>query len=207
MTPAEARSEARRILAERKYHGSHLPRPLHGILHWLGVHLHFLVRAYHWVANELTRWFDSVANLVGGPDVLWTILGVIIVAIAVWTAMRLAQRRAGHDALLAHTGAGARSLDPRELERLADEAEHRGDLEIALRLRFRAGLLRLGAAHAVELRPGLTTREARRALRSPRFDSLARTFDEVVYGRRPPKPDDVESAKLEWPRVVEEARA
>ena len=31
-------------------------------------------------------------------------------------------------------------LEPDELERRADEAERRGDLDTALRLRFRAGL-------------------------------------------------------------------
>jgi hypothetical protein len=52
----------------------------------------------------------------------------------------------------------------------------------------------------------LRTREARRALRSSRFDRLARDFDEVVYGRRSPSAADVETARAEWPRVVAEAR-
>jgi hypothetical protein len=138
---------------------------------------------------------------------VWTFIGVVVVALAAWAAVRLARRRTTREAALALAASGERSLDPKELERLADEAERRGDLEIALRLRFRAGLLRLGAAHAVELRAGLTTREARQALRNPRFDRLARTFDEVVYGRRPPERGDVETARTEWPQVVEEARA
>ena len=100
----------------------------------------------------------------------------------------------------------ARSEDPAELERLADEAERRGDLEIALRLRFRAGLLRLGRVQALPLRPSLRTREARRTLRSARFDRLARDFDEVVYGGRPPSEVDVEAARSEWPQVVAEAQ-
>ncbi len=102
--------------------------------------------------------------------------------------------------------ARGRSEDPAELERLADEAERRGDLEIALRLRFRAGLLRLGRARALPLRPSLRTREARRALGSARFDRLARDFDEVVYGGRPPSEVDVEAARSEWPQVVAEAQ-
>ncbi len=56
------------------------------------------------------------------------------------------------------------------------------------------------------LRPSLRTREVRRTLRSPRFDRLARDFDEVVYGRRSPSAADVETARIEWPRVVAEAR-
>jgi hypothetical protein len=195
VTPAaEARREARRILAERRYRGTDLPRPLHGFLDWLGRRLHFVVRSFDWLAS-----------LVGGGSVVWTILAAIVVALAGWFAVGLARRRTRREAALDHAAAAEGSLDPRELEQLADEAERRGDLEIALRLRFRAGLLRLGRARALELRPSLTTREARRALRNPRFDRLARSFDEVVYGRRPPHPADVADARAEWPRILEEA--
>jgi hypothetical protein len=97
-------------------------------------------------------------------------------------------------------------MDPDELERLAAEAEYRGDLEIALRLRFRAGLLRLAQARVLPARPSLRTFEARRVLRDPRFDRLARDFDEVVYGRRPARPDDLVAAREEWPHVLGGAR-
>jgi len=192
---ADARREARRILAERRYRGSEVPRPLHRFLVWLGDRLHFL-----------HRFFDWTAGLVGGGSVLWTIVAAIVVALAAWIAVRLARRRTRRDEDALGIVDAEHLLDPRELERLADEAERRGDLEVALRLRFRAGLLRLGRAHALELRPSLTTREARRALRSPRFDRLARSFDEVVYGRRPPRVEDVADARSEWPRVLEETR-
>lgn len=192
---ADARREARRILSERRYRGSEVPRPLHRVLVWLGDRFHFL-----------HRFFDWTARLVGGRSVLWTIIAVLVVALAAWLAVGLAKRRSRRESDDARIAAAERSLDPNELERLAGEAERRGDLEIALRLRFRAGLLRLGHAHALELRPSLTTREARRALRSPRFDRLARSFDEVVYGRRSPRAEDVADARAEWPRVLEEAR-
>jgi Domain of unknown function (DUF4129) len=196
-TPSgEARDEARRILSERRYRGSDVPRPLHDALDWLGRRLHFVGRFYDWLAG-----------LVGGYGVVELVAAALVVALAAWVAVRLAARRASRDSALAGVVGGERSLDPRELERLAEEAEVRGDLEIALRLRFRAGLLRLGRAHALELRPSLTTREARRALRNPRFDALARNFDEVVYGRRPPSSDDVAAARTEWPRVLDETSA
>jgi uncharacterized protein DUF4129 len=196
-TPSgEARDEARRILSERRYRGSDVPRPLHDALDWLGRRFHFVGRFYDWLAG-----------LLGGHGVVELVAAALVVALAAWVAVRLAARRASRDSALAGVVGGERSLDPRELERLAEEAELRGDLEIALRLRFRAGLLRLGRAHALELRPSLTTREARRALRNPRFDALARNFDEVVYGRRPPSSDDVAAARTEWPRVLEETSA
>jgi hypothetical protein len=195
VNPAQARQEARHILAERRFRGTTLPRPFHGFFSWLARHLHFTARGWNWLALRL-----------GGQDVLWAILGLIVLVVVVFVARRLAGRRTEVE-----TRGGARRArgggeDPGELERLADEAEQRGDLEVALRLRFRAGLLRLGRARPLPLRPSLRTREVRRALRSPRFDRLARDFDEVVYGRRPPKVSDVDAARSEWPLVVAEAR-
>jgi hypothetical protein len=195
VNPAQAREQARQILSERRFHGTSLPRPFHGILAWLGDRLHFVVRGWDWLAAKL-----------GGQHVLWALVGAVVLALAAFLAVRLAKRRAEVEALGMGRRARARGEDPAELERLADEAERRGDLEVALRLRFRAGLLRLGRARALPLRPSLRTREARRALRSARFDRLARDFDEVVYGGRSPREADVETARSEWPQVVAEAR-
>jgi hypothetical protein len=198
VSPAQAREEARHILSERRFHGTNVPRPLHGFFSWLSRHLHFLARGFDWVAVRI-----------GGQKVLWTIIAVGVLAVTAVVSRQLARRRIeverrerGRHA----RGHGGREEDPAELERLADEAERRGDLEIALRLRFRAGLLRLGRARALPLRPSLRTREARRALRSARFDRLAHDFDEVVYGGRSPSAADVENARTEWPRVVAETR-
>jgi hypothetical protein len=195
VSPEQAREQARQILAERRFHGTSLPRPFHGVLSWLGDHLHFVV-----------RWWDWLAAKIGGRPVLWAIVGALVLALAAFLATRLARRRAEVEALGIGRRARARGEDPAELERLADEAERRGDLEVALRLRFRAGLLRLGRARALPLRPSLRTREARRTLGSARFDRLARDFDEVVYGGRPPNEVDVEVARSEWPQVIAEAR-
>lgn len=195
MNPAQAREQARQILSERRFHGTSLPRPFHGLLAWLGDRLHFVVRGWDWLAAKL-----------GGQPALWALVGAVVLALAAFLAVRLAKRRAEVEALGIGRRARARGEDPAELERLADEAEQRGDLEVALRLRFRAGLLRLGRARALPLRPSLRTREARRALRSARFDRLARDFDEVVYGGRPPREVDLEAARSEWPQVVAEAR-
>src|SRR6185295_9764618 len=117
----DARAEARRILSERKYRGTDLPRPLHGFLEWLGRRFHFVSRFWDWVARHVP----------GGNRLLWTILAAAIVAVAVWVALRLARRRAGRITRDVETAAIARATDPRDLERLADEAERRGDLEIA----------------------------------------------------------------------------
>lgn len=190
MTPSEARREARQILGERRFHGTSLPRPLHGVLHWIGQKLGFLGRWSHWLDRH-----------VGIPHLLWWIGGGIVVALALFFAIRLAKRRTRADRTASARARAEHTTDPRELEKLADEAERRGDLEIALRLRFRAGLIRLALADRLPARPSLRTYEARGLLRNPRFDRLARTFDEVVYGRRPPQPADLKTARDEWPLV------
>ena len=195
VNPAQAREEARHILAERRFRGTSLPRPFHGSSP--GSPPHFT--SWHAAGTGSPR--GSAGRLSCGRS-------------SARSSSRL-QSPPEH----ASPGAAPRSRpaasdvapavggeDPADLERLADEAERRGDLEVALRLRFRAGLLRLGRARALPLRPSLRTREARRALRSARFDRLARDFDEVVYGRRPPSAADVETARSEWPQVVAEAR-
>ena len=135
-----------------------MPRPLHGFLEWLGRRLHFVDRFYDWSAPKPRRREASSGRS----------SRVLVVALAAWAAVAArAAPRPPRGAGRADSAQSRGRLDPGELERLADEAERRGDLEIALRLRFRAGLLRLGRAQALELRPSLTTREARRALRNP----------------------------------------
>ena len=189
-----AQDEARAILAQRRYRGSSVPRPLHGFLHWLGQKFAFVGSAFNWLADLIP----------GGDATLWTILGALLVGGAVAVVSRLARRRASGQ--IAGVEARAQpAIDPAELERLALEAERRGDLEAAIRLRFRAGLLRLARARAIPRRDSITTREVRRTLRLPEFDSLAATFDEIVYGRRDPRERDVEAARRDWPQVLAKA--
>ena len=107
-------------------------------------------------------------------------------------------------------GAGPRRADgeradPALLERDADAAEQRGDLDLALRLRFRAGLLRLDGRGAIRYRPSITSGQVARQLRLRDFDDLAITFDAVAYRGRHASSTDVHSARATWPRVVEHA--
>ncbi len=73
-----------------------------------------------------------------------------------------------------------------------------------MRLRFRAGLLRLGDKGAIRYRPSVTTGEVRRTLSSTTFDDLAGTFEAVTYGGRTAAQPDVDDARRAWPRVLEE---
>jgi hypothetical protein len=184
----QARETAREILSERRFHDSQIPRPLHGVLDWLGDR----VRT---VADAL----DDV--LPGSENVVWLLLAALALAFALLVASRLAAARG--PAVTRARGAGGRGvIDPAALEREADEAERAGDLERALRLRFRAGILRLAERRVVGDPGSVTTGSLVRRLRSEPFSLAARAFDEVVYGRRSPTVDDARLAREGWQAVL-----
>jgi len=192
--PATARRDAQHILSGRRFQPSSTPRPLKGPLKWLGDHIESALRPVGRVLQRL-------------PVSLWIVALLAVLGVIVWLVVR-ARRQAAVRARTSDGARGARGAnaeeDPRELEREADAAEHDGDLDRAIRLRFRAGLLRLGTRGAIRYRPSVTTGEVRRTLGSPRFDDLAGTFEEVTYGGRVAAKPDVDEARREWPRVLEE---
>jgi Domain of unknown function (DUF4129) len=188
-------ADARAILAGRRFHETPVPRPLQRPLHWLGRKL-----------RALSGPFDPVVrHIPGGGTTLWTILAALVIGAAAFFATQLARRRSAAAIERARRERPAREIDPARLEREADEAQRRGELELALRLRFRAGLARLSLAKAIPPERSLTSGDVRRVLRVPEFDGLALTFDEVVYGRRPPSEADVEASRAGWPAVLERA--
>jgi hypothetical protein len=190
----DPRATARDVLSERRFHRAGVPGPFHGLLERIG----------RWL-RKIPRIVNPLDDVIPGPRaVVWIVLSVLVAGVAAWVARRTLSRRVRGAAAAAASGA-PEAEDPRALERRADAAEAAGDLEAALRLRFRAGLLRLGSRGAIEFRPSISTHEVRRALRSPDFDSLAATFDDVVYGGRAAAPGDVGAARERWPRVISAA--
>ena len=131
------REEARAILDQRRFHGSDVPRPLAGVLGWIGDS-----SARSPAARPPARW------RAGRTGRLWTSLAALV----------LAARLAGRAPLDARGGIGGAALGPARgrggnepvpgARADADAAERSGDLARALRLRFRAGLLRLARAPA-----------------------------------------------------------
>lgn len=197
--PDAARRVAEDILTDPRYHPRRSPRPFAGFFERLG----------ELIVDPVIRFFRSIGNLlpeVGSPA--WVALALAVILAAVVVMMRLSKGRGRQQFT---RGGGSISdeegLDPDELERRADESERHGDLDRALRLRFRAGLVRLDEAGVVRLRPGLTNSTVGRALRSRDFDGLANDFDEVAYGGRPATPLDVTTARSTWPAVVATARS
>lgn len=192
--PDAARREAEHILSDRRFRSSPTPRPLRGPLHWLGDRLDAVFR-------PIGRFISAV------PWPIWLMVMAGVIAVIVLMLVRGRQRRATIRAARARSerAHGVDGEDPDALESAADAAQRDGDLERAIRLRFRAGLLRLGARGAIRYRPSVTTGEVRHALASARFDELAGTFEAVTYGGRPADPPDVDAARREWPRVLEES--
>jgi hypothetical protein len=185
----DPRAEARDVLSEGRFHEDSV-RPLAGVIEWLDK-----------LAPDLSGsldWLDSL--LPGGRSVVWIVLGALFAVVAWFVGRRILTRRVRESAQA--RAAAEAHVDPRALEREAEAAEAAGELERALRLRFRAGLLRLDARGAIEYRPSISTREVSRKLRSDDFDTLALTFDDVVYGGREAQGADVSDARSRWPAVV-----
>jgi hypothetical protein len=193
VSASEARRQAREILAQRRFDERGALRPFREPLEWLRDRIR---SAFDPLISRLAR------HVPGGRSTVWTLLALVVVALAAWLGSRVVRGRAAEAAGQARD-VGPGRVDPRRLERDADEAEQRGDLERALRLRFRAGLLRLQRAEAIPARDSLTSGEVARRLRSADFLRVARTFDEVVYGGRRPEPADLESSRAGWTRVLE----
>jgi hypothetical protein len=183
--PADASRRARAVLAEGRFH-ERLPQPLKRPLERLG----------DWLEDLWSR-------LPGGPDARWAYAIVVVAVVAAVYSLRGIRRRRGVAAsTVAGPGGRAAPEGPAALERRADEAERAGDHALAVRLRFRAGLMRLGEREAIPYRPSLTTAEARRRLRSEPFDRLAADFDAIAYGGRAAGDEDARAARSGWREVL-----
>ena len=201
--PAIARKQAHDILSSRRYKGSPVPRPLRGVLRWIGDRLSSIMGwigdRFSWLPGWARPWVESAALL------LVVAVIVLLVTKLVQARAQAAAARLGSDHGSAH--ASALDDDPAALERAAADAEARGDLALAVRLRFRAGLLRLDRdAHAITYRHSIPTGEVRAELASPTFDELADTFEGITYGGNDAGPDDTAEARHDWPGVVHAAR-
>jgi hypothetical protein len=195
--PAAARDAARSILSQQRFHPARVPHPLTGVLRWIGDRFAPIGRVVDKVFSPLADYSQTTVGLL--------IVGGVLIAIVALIAWRIARRRLtlgrsgrpeGYE--LEHT-----SRDPRELERAADRAEEDGKLALAIRLRFRAGLLRLDERGAIAYQPSITTRVVARRLGSVSFDNLAHEFDLVAYGFHEPSLDEVVTTKREWQQVLE----
>jgi hypothetical protein len=196
VTAAEARAQARDILAQDRFQPHHhRGGPLHSLFVTLG----------DWLRDIR----DAMPGGAVSGDVTLAVIVLVVVAAVTFVLVRYQQDRARRAAAGRVPGPGdvpgAAAAGPAELERRAADADRAGDHDLAIRLRFAAGLLRLDAARAITLRPSLTSGEVGRTLRNDTYNSLARVHDAVAYGGRHASEDDAESARRDWPAVVGEA--
>jgi Domain of unknown function (DUF4129) len=191
-SPEEARRQAQEILDEPRFEGAEVPRPFAGALEWLGDRL-----------QPIADWLEELGTQApGGPIALWLVLaGLVVLAAGTITSTTIRRRAIAIER--ARAAALPATADPRALERDADRAERDGDWERAVRLRFRAGLLRLDRRHVIEYRPSLTTGEVARAVRSRAFTEVGERFDAIAYGGRRAERQDAEHARRGWAEVLE----
>lgn len=189
----DARADAREILDGREFRDTDLPRPLEDPFERLG-------RLIQDAFNEL------VEVLPGGGVTAWALAAAVLLLAGAVLAARVTRRQVARDMVRARA-ALTQEEDPRALLRAAEDAERGADLELALRLRFRAGLLDLDRRGLLAVSPAMPTGAIRRELDSRTFDRLAASFEEVAYGGRAAEREDVDVARQEWPRVREEAGA
>ena len=199
--PGEAagasRGRAREILRDRRFTGTDVLRPFTGVLRWLGDRL-----------GPVARLLDRIAAAVpGGRSAVYLGLALLVLSAALILSRVAIRRGAGSSGTGGREARAARAQDPRALERQAGAAERDGRYEAAVRLRMRAGLLRLDAAKVIAYRPSLTTGEVGRELRSPAFDTLGRDFDAIAYGGREAGEDNAHAAREGWQTVLDETPA
>jgi hypothetical protein len=204
VTDAEVlRRRAHDILAERRFHGRKTPGPFRGILRWLGDRLS---PVFGPIGRALMRVLRPLGHFIA---VLWEhaptriiLLGGVLAA-AVLLSLVVIRRRSAIAVVHELHGDGITSDDPRVLERAADDAERAGDYAAALRLRFRAGVIRLQLDGRIRRGRTTTTRAIGRQLRLREFDELGRTFDAVAYGGAPASAQDATTARDQWRSVLE----
>jgi hypothetical protein len=197
--PDAARRAARHILSDRRFRRDPAPRPLRGVLDWIGDRL-----------SPITRWLGRVFGDIFGAvsPWVWLVISLAVVVFFLARTMIAAQRRRATSSRDHHGRPRFTEAheDADALEHAADRAERAGELDRAIRLRFRAGLIRLGDRGTIRYRPSVTTAEVRRVLGSETFDELARAFESIAYGGSSASPPDVEASRRDWRRVLDEAK-
>ncbi len=190
-----AADDARMTLAERRFHPRKDPRPLAGVLERIG------------------GWFRPIGDPVGrvaekafDNPLGFAVVAGAVVLVATLVCVRVARRRTTRNLAAGRSSRRPTPVDPAELERRADAAERDDDLELAFRLRFEAGLIRLHDAGRLRLKASTTTGEVLRTVPSPALGQLVTTLEEIVYGGRPAQAPDLAAARTGWARVLEEAR-
>ena len=197
-SPMRRRLARRRaeILQERRFRGSDVPRPFAGFVRWLGDRLQPVAR--------LLRPPGGARSPAASPCCSRSSAGSCCSRRRCSRAGRSAAARPPRCAPPAPARPSARTRP--SLERDADRAAAAGEWETAVRLRFRAGLLRLDARELIEYRAVADHRRGRGAVASPGVRARRRGLRRDRLRRRGPPHEADEAASREgWRRVLSEA--
>lgn len=169
------------------------------------------------VVRVVVRFFEWFFELTDGlpMPLRWIIVVgltlILILLIAHITYTFGVALRGGRRAVRLPTAEDRRLTDPEQLEKQAHQAGASGDYLLAMRLLFRAALLRMERAEKRRFRPGLTNREHLLRYRdTPLFDPLHRIvvlLERKWYGDEPCGPEDYsqfESAHRQIRGMLEE---
>jgi hypothetical protein len=196
-SPQAAREAAQSILSQRHFHPPPVPNPLHGVLVWVGRAISDPVGAINRLVGNAGR------DLPLGVPGIWAAAGVLVVVLSALLAVRRARTKLDHAKKGPATAGGPR---PAELERAAERAERDGNWEQAVRLRFRAGLLRISERERLRYPDTTPNHVLARALGSEPLEGLVGRFDEIVYGGEEATMADAEDQRRLWPGVIAEGR-
>lgn len=139
----------------------------------------------------------------GRPSYGWLLLAAVL-GLAVAVAAVIAKRRLRAETDQQRAINVERRGDADELEDLANTAEAAGRFEEAVRLRFRAGLMRLDDLEVIAYDPALATGAVRGAVHMGEFDAVASQFERVAYSDYAPQRTDVTSHRQGWQTVLDE---
>lgn len=204
-----ARQQAHGIVDKAPYRTSpsHTPRPLAGLFHALGRALNAaLGRPARWLYRHLLVHIGhGFQSAFGGWWIL--VVGILAVGLGVAVGVLVVKRRTKVSIDRSRSLAlGLSTEDPDEIEQRAADAEQAAHHEEAVRLRFRAGLVRLQRMGIVVNQQSQTDRQLSVMLHSPAFDGLAGRHERIVYAGDSATAADAATARTDWPRVLVESR-
>ena len=166
------------------------------------------LRIIEWIL-EAIGWLAGVLSFL--PDVLRYLIIAGLVALLIYVAYRIIRGIAGA-ARLPERGVSTRSRhdtarSPAEFESLAQAAMDEGRVIEAVRLLFRASLLRIEQAEKRPQRLGVTNRELLRKYRATPIQEPLRVFVETIdfkwYGGQPASSEDFERCRTAYAELRE----
>lgn len=154
----------------------------------LGAEFRPRAKFFEWLVDFLDRVLSPLVDMFRGlwnmSPVLATLVVVLLVVVLIalvahmaWSFQQALRTRRSN---LQLSSLGPRTLDPRAFEIESEEAAHRQDYIRAIRLLFRATLLRLEQRDKRGFRPGMTNRECLFRYRNTGAFDVLRMFVDTI---------------------------